>query len=92
MNSVAKDKGENYISGSVTANGRQSKEEESGFSFLNCVIYGSGKISLGRAWGPYATVVFLNTNMSPVVAAKEWDDMDDPARDTSVYYSYFFVS
>ncbi|KAE9454829.1 hypothetical protein C3L33_13275, partial [Rhododendron williamsianum] len=73
--------GRKLINGAVTAHGRNSTDENSGFVFMNCSIGGTGRIWLGRAWRPFSSVVFAYSNMTDVIAPEGWNDMNDPTRD-----------
>ena len=73
--------GSKSINGAVTAKGRNSKDENSGFSFVNCSIGGTGHVWLGRAWRPYSRVIFVSTFMTDVIAPEGWNNFNDPSRD-----------
>lgn len=97
MNSIASPvaAGAKGINGAVTAQGRASKDENSGFVFVNCSIGGTGRIWLGRAWRPFSTAVFAFTTMSDIIAPEGWNDFNDPIRDQSVaiyIYRYLYIS
>lgn len=76
--------GQKVINGVVTAHGRVSKDENTGFSFVNSSIGGTGRIWLGRAWRPFSRVVFALTSMTDIIAPEGWNDFNDPARDPYV--------
>ncbi|KAJ8543408.1 hypothetical protein K7X08_005931 [Anisodus acutangulus] len=80
------------INGAVTAHGRATKDENSGFAFVNCTLGGTGRIWLGRAWRPYSTVVFANTFMTDIVAPEGWNDFNDPSRDQTIFYGEYNCS
>ncbi|KAG5596317.1 hypothetical protein H5410_037549 [Solanum commersonii] len=69
------------INGEVTTHSRATKDENSGFAFVNCTLGGTSRNWLGRAWRPYSMVVFANTFMTDIVAPKGWNDLNDPMRD-----------
>ncbi|KAL8464270.1 hypothetical protein ACS0TY_033970 [Phlomoides rotata] len=77
------------VNGAVTAQGRGSKDENSGFAFVKCSIGGTGRIWLGRAWRPFSTAVFAYTTMSDIIAPEGWNDFNDPTRDQSIFYGEY---
>ncbi|XP_020228674.1 probable pectinesterase 53 [Cajanus cajan] len=77
---------------SITAQKRTNSSLESGFSFKNCTITGSGQVYLGRAWGDYSRVVFSYTYMDKIVLPKGWSDWGDQNRDSRVYYGEYKCS
>ncbi|TKY52434.1 pectinesterase 53 [Spatholobus suberectus] len=77
---------------SITAQKRTNSSLESGFSFKNCTITGSGQVYLGRAWGDYSRVIFSYTYMDNIVLPKGWSDWGDQKRDSRVYYGEYKCS
>ena len=67
-------------------------EQSFGFVFSHCKITGETeevKTYLGRPWRDFASVIFLNTQMSSVVRPVGWHNWDKPAREkTSRYAEY----
>ncbi|KAA8545261.1 hypothetical protein F0562_020045 [Nyssa sinensis] len=59
--------------GYITAQGRQSPADPSGFVFSRGFVFGSGQAYLGRAYGPYSRVIFVGTSMGEVVIPQGWD-------------------
>ncbi|XP_074280911.1 putative pectinesterase 53 [Silene latifolia] len=78
---------QNY--GAVTAQGRKSMLDDTGFSFVNCKVTGSGALYLGRAWGPFSRVVFAYTYMDNIIIPKGWYDWGDPTRQMTVSYGQY---
>ncbi|XP_062200351.1 probable pectinesterase 29 [Phragmites australis] len=59
--------------GFITAHGRCSEADTSGFVFKGCAVGGVTPAYLGRAWRGYARVIFYQTAMSGVVVRQGWD-------------------
>ncbi|GAB4849764.1 hypothetical protein Ancab_004560 [Ancistrocladus abbreviatus] len=76
-------------SGAIAAHHRNSLDENTGFSFLNCTINGTGKIYLGRAWGPYSTVVYSLCDMDDVIHPAGWSDWNYPSRQKTTEFGEF---
>lgn len=61
--------------GYLTAQGRESAAESSGYVFKNTTITGSaanGAVYLGRPWAAYARVVFIDSKIGPVINPAGW--------------------
>ncbi|KAL0793698.1 hypothetical protein Bca101_065075 [Brassica carinata] len=77
------------LPGFITAQGRQSEKDTSGFVIKYCVIKGDGTASLGRAYRGYSRVVFYATTMSNVIVPQGWDawrykGQEDPRRSVQI--------
>ncbi|KAF8387648.1 hypothetical protein HHK36_026302 [Tetracentron sinense] len=60
------------IHGSITAQNRQSGDENSGFVFIKGKVYGIGDVYLGRARGAYSRVIFAKTYISKTIDLEGW--------------------
>ncbi|HLX94413.1 MAG TPA: pectinesterase family protein [Verrucomicrobiae bacterium] len=63
-----------------------------GYVFSHCRITGENpdvNTYLGRPWRAYASVTFLNTEMSGAVRPAGWDNWRDPAREKTARYAEF---
>ncbi|MGP8021142.1 MAG: pectinesterase family protein [Limisphaerales bacterium] len=63
-----------------------------GYVFSHCRITGENpdvRTYLGRPWRAYASVTFLNTEMSGVIRPVGWDNWRDPAREQTARYAEF---
>jgi pectinesterase len=67
-------------------------EQPFGFVFSHCKITGEApevKTYLGRPWRAFASVIFLNTEMSDVVRPVGWHNWDKPDREKTSRYAEF---
>ncbi|KAL2552748.1 putative pectinesterase 53 [Forsythia ovata] len=78
--------------GALTAQKRESMLEETGFSFVNCKVTGSGALYLGRAWGTFSRVVFAYTFMDKIITPRGWYNWGDKKREMTVFYGQFNCS
>ncbi|KAF8095284.1 hypothetical protein N665_0338s0037 [Sinapis alba] len=78
--------------GAIAAHHRDEENDDSGFSFVNCTIGGTGKVFLGRAWGHYSRVVYSNCYMADVIAPAGWSDWNDTTKDSKVLFGEFNCS
>ncbi|XP_022759667.1 probable pectinesterase 66 [Durio zibethinus] len=62
-----------YPYGYITAQGRNSSDDPSGFVFKSCVFTGTGKTYLGRAYGAYSRVIIYNSQLSDSIIPSGWD-------------------
>ncbi|KAK1313811.1 putative pectinesterase 53 [Acorus calamus] len=78
---------QNY--GALTAQNRMSLLDDTGFSFVNCKVTGSGALYLGRAWGTFSRVVFAYTWMDNIIIPTGWYNWGDPNREMTVFYGQY---
>ncbi|PIA30788.1 hypothetical protein AQUCO_05400116v1 [Aquilegia coerulea] len=76
-------------SGAIAAHHRNSPEEDTGFSFVNCRVTGTGNIFLGRAWGPYARIVYSHCRFDNIIDPSGWNDWGQPSRRKTVFFGEF---
>ena len=84
-----------HSEGFVTAQGKHYPEEDSGFVFDKCTLTADPDVTkgvyLGRPWRPYATVVYLNTQMGAhiePVGWREWHPGETHSIETAFYAEY----
>ncbi|KAF6145062.1 hypothetical protein GIB67_013413 [Kingdonia uniflora] len=73
--------------GAIAAHRRNDMvKDDTGFVFNNCVVTGTGKIFLGRAWGPYATILYSRCKFDDVINDARWSDMGHPSYTKTVTF------
>ncbi|BBN00713.1 pectinesterase [Marchantia polymorpha subsp. ruderalis] len=75
--------------GSLTAQKRMTKKEETGYSFVDCKVKGTGYLYLSRAWGPYSRVVFIRTYFDDIIRPEGWYNWGIPGREKTVFYGEY---
>ncbi|KAF8019491.1 hypothetical protein BT93_G0238 [Corymbia citriodora subsp. variegata] len=75
------------LAGFITAQGRKSETDTSGYVFNQCTVVGTGTVFLGRAYRQYSRVVFSKTYLSNVVVPKGWDPWKYIGREQTITYA-----
>ncbi|KAJ4850938.1 hypothetical protein Tsubulata_030363 [Turnera subulata] len=70
----------------ITAQKRELLTPINGFVFKNSKFTGKGKAWLGRAWGPYSTVIIVDSFMDVNVAPAGWDVWDQAGHEKDFTY------
>ncbi|CAA0814015.1 Pectinesterase QRT1 [Striga hermonthica] len=76
----------------IVAQSRDSGNENTGFSFVNCTVTGDGPVYLGRAWGNYSRTIFSYTEFDIDVYSEGWSDWGAPYRDRMVVFGEYECS
>jgi polygalacturonase len=80
-----------HSEGFVTAQGKSYADEDSGYVFHACKLTaypGVDNVYLGRPWRPYASVVYLGTEMGAYIQPagwREWHPGETHSLDTAFY-------
>lgn len=75
--------------GAIAAHHRNADSEDTGFSFVNCSITGTGSVFLGRAWGDYSRIIYSLCYMDDIITPEGWTDWNHPSRKmTAVFGEY----
>jgi len=84
-----------HSGGFITAQSKHYPDEDSGYVFNHCKLLVdpgvTGPVYLGRPWRPYATVIFMNTEMGSHIDPagwREWHPGETHSIET-VYYAEF---
>ncbi|KAL6199760.1 hypothetical protein ACLB2K_029543 [Fragaria x ananassa] len=75
--------------GAIAAHHRDSANEDTGFSFVNCTIIGTGNIYLGRAWGAYSRVIYSYCGIDNIITPPGWSDWNIPPRQRTVEFGEY---
>lgn len=59
--------------GFITAQNRELANDPSGYVFRGCEVSGTGHGDLGRAYGSFSRVIFIDSKLSNVVDPGGWN-------------------
>ncbi|KAI6692339.1 hypothetical protein NL676_020049 [Syzygium grande] len=77
----------NGSTGYITAQGRNSMTDASGYVFSQCSVKGTGPFYLGRAYRQYSRVVFHESYLSSDVEPEGWDSWDYAGQEGTITYA-----
>ncbi|KAH7277141.1 hypothetical protein KP509_39G035900 [Ceratopteris richardii] len=75
--------------GAIAASQRTSGNDNTGFSFVQCKITGTGLLYLGRAWGQYARIIFAFCYFDNIIIPDGWYDWGDTSRRETVFFGEY---
>ncbi|KAJ9153902.1 hypothetical protein P3X46_027301 [Hevea brasiliensis] len=78
--------------GAIAAHHRDSPYDDTGFSFVGCVINGTGKVLLGRAWGNYSRAIYSYCYFDNIIIPSGWSDWNSPYRQKTVVFGEYECS
>lgn len=64
--------------GFITAQAREQANGSSGYVFKSANVIGKAPTFLGRAWRPYARVLFYQSKFADIIDPKGWDSWRKP--------------
>ncbi|XP_075488815.1 pectinesterase QRT1 [Primulina tabacum] len=73
----------------IAAQHRNSPDEDTGFSFTNCTINGTGLIYLGRAWAGYSRIIYSYCEFDINIRPEGWEDWRTPSRQNTVVFGEY---
>ncbi|KAJ8752387.1 hypothetical protein K2173_004023 [Erythroxylum novogranatense] len=73
--------------GFITAQGRKSEDQPTGFVFVKSAIVGVGPTLLGRAYGPYSRVLIKNANITANVKPEGWSAWSFVGHEDKITYA-----
>ncbi|GMJ11538.1 hypothetical protein like AT3G24130 [Hibiscus trionum] len=75
------------MAGYITAQARDSVADNTGFVFKHSLILGTGSAYLGRAYKPYARVLFHRTKMSDTIVPQGWSAWNYVGKENTIVFA-----